>query len=387
MYRDLAFKDNINAHVKDDIEVSNAIDRLIFENEFDSLLSEMAITVASKSEAVFKNYLDEGQSKITYIQPEYYFPEFDPYNQRKIIRETIAFPVVENNQTFLHQEVYEKRSDGYYWCITKKNEFNDNEIGTEIENDEVNTYLTQSPLTHVPFSRHNSDFFGYSIFFGIEPLLEEYNWRVSQISKILDKFSNPNIIGDETLLDETRKFKVNENGIFIPVNKDEIEPKYLVWDSQLKANFEYINEIIMKALHYVSPLNPSLYGVSKEASNASSRAIKLKAWRTQNIVENSLIYWRRAIQKVLYLAQQLEVISGKASYEPKVPNVEIYASMPKDSYEMVQEEQLKVVTGLTSIKSAIARINPHYNSQQVEDEWLEIINEKMEEDNMRFVER
>lgn len=60
---------------------------------------------------VFKNYFDEGKSKITYIQRKYYFPELEKFDKRKIKKEIIAFPMAENGEIFLCREVYEKRGD------------------------------------------------------------------------------------------------------------------------------------------------------------------------------------------------------------------------------------------------------------------------------------
>ncbi|WP_404403819.1 phage portal protein [Jeotgalibacillus malaysiensis] len=386
LYRDLSFKDNIRAEVANNEPADSAVDRMIYENEFDSMLSEMAITVAAKGGAVFKNYLNNGKSEITYVQPDYYFPQIDPYNQRKLLSETIAFPVTEGDEQFLFKETYAKRDDGYYWCTMSKSYYADDGSGAEIESEEVNTFLTESPLTYVPFSRRNGEFFGYSMFTGMENLLEEYNWRVSQISKILDKHSNPSIIGSETLLDAQYQFsKSEDSSLFLPTDKDEVKPEYMSFESKLQANFDYIENVLMKSIYLVSPFNPSLYGLSKEASAASARSIKIKSFRTQNTIENSLLYWKRAIKKVLFIAQQLEVIGGNENYTPALPKIDIYVSMPKDKFEEAQEEQLKVSAGITAIKSSIGRMNPHYTSQQVEEEYLMILQEQAESTNSSFL--
>ncbi|SLL37403.1 Phage portal protein, SPP1 Gp6-like [Mycobacteroides abscessus subsp. abscessus] len=386
LYRDIAFKDNIVANVRNNKEAKEAIDRIVFDNELDATVSEMAISVAAKGDGVFKNYLDDGVSKISYVEPEYYFPEFDPYDKRKIVRETIAFPVeISDGKYELFEEIYEK-INGTYWCITKKSDYLEGTTSNERIISEIDTELTQSPLTPVFFGRTTGSFFGFSIFFTIEPILDEFNWKVSQISKILDKFSSPNLIGDPSLLDEGGKFQFSEkSGLYLPVEKDEIEPKYLTWDAQMAANFKYIDEVLLKCLQYVSPLNPSIYGMGSDLASTSARALKVKSWRTANIIENSLKYWERALKKVLLIAQQLEIISGNYNYTPGLPLVECSPSFPIDSYELAQEEQLKVASGVTSIRSSIQRLNPHYSAEQTEDEWLEIIAEKNEMNAQTFM--
>lgn len=140
----------------------------------------------------------------------------------------------------------------------------------------------------------------------------------------------------------------------------------------------------MKLLQYLSPLSASLYGQNKESANSSALSIKLKAFRSAQIIENSLKYWSTAIKKVLYLAQQLDVMAGNGSYSPELPRLELKSALPEDSFSLAQEEQLKAVSGLTSTKSAIARLNPHYTSSEVEDEFLEIIAEENERDRLSF---
>ena len=385
LYRDLSFRNPITPIIKDNQEASNAIDRIIYENDFNTMLSEASITQAVKGGVVIKNYLEGNKSKITFIQPEFYFPVLNPLNQREVVSETIAIPVDEGKDTYLYTETYEKR-DNEFWCINQKFFFNNNQKGAEIgeERNEVNTKLTESPLTYVPFTRNNGDFYGYSLYFGMTDLFEEYNWRVSQISKILDAHTNPSIVGSSALLDEGYKFSKSENGLFIPVENGEEKPSYLTWESQLTANFEYIDNIIMKAIHFVTPLNSNLYGLTKESANSSALSIKLKAFRTSTTIENSLKYWERSIRKILFVAQELDVMAG-ANYTPVLPNIEMSPSMPEDSYTNAQEEQLKIVSGATSIKSAISRLNPHLTKQEIEDEFIEILNEQNVKETMSFL--
>lgn len=384
LYADLAFRNHINAHARNDEGANNAIDRLIYENDLDNLLPEMALSVAVKGGAVFKNYLDNGQSKITYIEPEYYFPEFSKFDKRRIERETIAFTYEENNKTYLYREIYESRN-GEYWCITKVNLFENGKILKQISSDEQNIKLKQSPLTYVPFGRQNSEFYGYSIYTGLLPMFDELNHRVSQISKILDKHSDPNMYADQSFFDDEGQLPSGGKAYPVDFSAQEQPPGYITWDASLEANYKYIKEILFDILYITSAIKPALYGIGKESNQATARAIKLKSWRTDSMVQKSLGHWERALKKVLYLAQELEILSGSAKYTPQIPNIEIYTSLPFDDYEQSQSEQLKAQEGLTSRKSSITRLNPHYNAAEVEQEYLEILNEQAQINNMTFV--
>lgn len=376
LYSDLAFSTPINAFAKDNEAANNAIDDIIEDNKLNTHLSEASIVCAYKGGVVFKNYLDNGKSKITYIEPDYYFPTLSPSDKRKILSETIAYQLDKNT---LYTETYESDSNGEYWCITRTYK------GKSIQSQsEVNTKLTESPLTYVPFVRSGANFWGDSLYKGLTPLFDELNHRVTQIANILDRHSDPNLIADPAFFDENKQLPMG--GKAFPVDGDEQEPKYITWDWSGEHNFKFIEDVIYKALHYVSPMAPALYGMD-DASQASGRSLIIKSWRTQCLVRRSHTYWRDALKKILYLAQQLQNISGEKSYKPAIPNVELAIVLPLDHLEMAQAEQLKVQAGISSKKSSIARLNPHLNSRQIEEEWLEIVNEQVDQDTLQFVKR
>jgi hypothetical protein len=189
---------------------------------------------------------------------------------------------------------------------------------------------------------------------------------------------------DESFFDEKNQLASGGKAYKVDSKNGEEPPGYITWDGKLDNAFAFIKDILLEFLYLTTPLKPSLYGLGKDSSLVSGRAIKMKSWRTISMVENSLLYWREGIQKVLHLAQQLEVLAGTAKYIPAIPEVQIYVDLPKDDFEEAQTEQLKVVAGNTSIKSSIARLNPHMTSEEVENEWLEILNEQAERDNMTF---
>jgi hypothetical protein len=382
---DLSFSTPINAFINNNEDANNALDEIIEDNMLNMQLSEASITQAVKGGVVAKNYLDNGKSKITFIEPDYYFPEFSPTDRRKIIRETIAFTSVDTaNEEILYTETYEPRN-GEYWCITRTYKGKNNYLNDQIE---VNTHLTESPITYIPFIRSGTNFWGDSIYKGLTDLFDELNWRVTQIANVLDKHSDPNMYADESFFveDENGGKKLPIGGKAFPVDSSNGEepPGYITYDWSADANFKFIEDIVFKVLHYVSPIAPALYGLDN-ASQASGRSLLLKSWRTQSLIKRNQTYWIHALKKILYLAQQLQIISGEKSYTPAIPNVELKISLPHDRLEEAQAEQLKVQSGLTSIHSAISRLNPHYTSAEVEEEYQRILAEKTDELNATFV--
>lgn len=389
LYSDLAFGNPINAIVKSNKKADEAIDEIIEDNELNVQLSEASLSQSYKGGIVAKNYLDNGKSKITFVEVDYYFPTVSPTDKRKLLSETIAIPFNEGNKRYLHTESYEQREDDYYWCVTQVFNYINDKMGNEVSDpQEVCTMLTQSPLTYIPFVRSGSSFWGDSIYTGLTPLFDELNHRVTQISNVLDIHSDPAMYATSSLFDDDGNLNRRGNKVYEVFEDSEGNIKspmgYITWNWSADANFKFIEDIVYKTLHYVSPLAPALFGLDK-ASQASGRAILLKSWRTQCKITRSYQYWRSALKKMLYVAQQLQVISGEKNYTPEIPNVELSINMPVDLLENAQAEQLKVDAGLSSKKSAIARLNPHMTSKEVEEEFEEILNEQAETNNQTFM--
>ncbi|MCR1833142.1 phage portal protein [Oceanobacillus caeni] len=390
-YSNLAFGNHISVSIKSNLEAHEAINDWIEDNDFNMILSESSISQAIKGGIVFLNYLDNGMSRIKYIEPEYYFPEVSPIDRRKVLSEVIAIPYVENDKKYLHTETYQKGENGNYLVTTQVFSYANDKQGKALSEPEiVDTGLTISPITYIPFSRSGNSFYGDSIFAGLLSLFDVLNYRVSQINEILALHADPSIVADSTLFDDDGNLNIKGSKVF--ENNVDGEGKsgnqplyYLTWNGQLGSNFKLINEILLEIMKYASPfLNPALNGMDK-TSQASGRAIKLKSHNTQAMVERSYQYWRRGIKKILLTAQQLQVLSGEKTYTPTPVKVELSQMLPDDDLEMAQAEQLKVQSGLSSKKSAIARLNKSLSSQQVEEEFLEILEEQNQNNQQTFM--
>lgn len=382
-YSNLAFGNNISVSIKSNPDAEAAVSEWIEDNNFNMLLSESSISQAIKGGIVALNYLDEGKSCINFIEPEYYFPTVSPTDKRKVLSETIAIPYEENGKKYIHIETYEKREDGYYWCVTQLFSNANNKPGKAINKPkEVCTMLQESPLTYIPFTRSGNSFYGDSIYAGLIDLFDILNHRVSQVNEILSKHADPSLVADSTLLDDDGNLNITGSKVF-ENNVDENSGGgsraplyYLTWEGQLSAKFKLIKEVLIEIMHYASPfLNPALHG-QDEASQASGRAISLKSHSTQAMVDRSYQYWRRGIKKILLVAQRLQIISGEKSYTPSPVQIELSQKLPTDKLEAAQSEQLKVEAGLSSKRSSIARLNPNLTSQEVDEEWHAIIDEQ-----------
>lgn len=400
LYSDLAFGNPINA-LATNKATNTRIAELVEMNALNQQISEAAMSQAVKGGIVFKNYIDEnGNSRISFIEPEFYFPIFSPFDQRKVVGETIGYKYTDRELNkggnLIYTETYTMDENGDYWCETKvfinKNNQVAKEVFDEKKTGKVKTPLNNSsPLTYIPFVRTGASFWGDSIYKGSIHLYDEINNRVTQIKRVLDEHSDPIQWAVTSAFDDDGDLNLRDNRV-VEVTEDidggrasSGDPLgYITWNWSAEANFKYIEDVMMKILYTVSPMAPSLYGLD-ETSQATGRATILKSWRTQCKVTRSQQYWRQALKKIIYNAQVLDVAAGNGKYTPEIPQIEMSLNMPVDYLENAQSEQLKVQSKLTSIKSSIARLNPHLTWDEVEEEYLEIIAEQNDLNALTFM--
>jgi hypothetical protein len=185
---------------------------------------------------------------------------------------------------------------------------------------------------------------------------------MEQISKILDKHSDPSMQGPDDALDvyidEITGKTVRE---FIPgqyfVNKSGGEQgpiSYLTWDAQLEANYKYIDKLI-ELIRTTSEMGALLSDMSEKGgaipSGAAMRRMLYSAIGKVNRIRNS---FSPALQKAFLLASEL---SG-GSLDNKLIYIKWPDTLPRDPLEEAQVANTRTGGGQTqSIKRAIMQLD------------------------------
>lgn len=389
---DLLFGEQIRVVAGDEgSPEQQAVDAIVTANNLHTRAYEMALSSSWRGDAIFKARFGkpaawQGERAIVESAPaSAFFPHLNGDNIQEMTGATLAWEKKTGDKRYLRKEIHEPgiiRNE--IWLL------DGNEIKQQVPLGTFEEYkgLSESQDTgypgllveHVPNWRLDDMFWGISDYQDLESLFDELNNRVSRISRILDKHSDPKLVIPPGLMkydDKTRQYYIEKEALqVVEVDQSEVGdlPKYLVWDAQLEAAFKQIDKLL-DLLMMMSEVSPAAFGMDKNGVAESGRALKFRLLRTLAKVNRKKLYFDQGLKNILYAAQVLDVTHGKGGYEPKIPRIEWADGLPDDDMEQAQIEQTRTAAGNTSLESSVRRLD-NLSGEALQDEVKRIRSER-----------
>ncbi|QDX95787.1 phage portal protein [Brevibacillus laterosporus] len=254
-------------------------------------------------------------------------------------------------------------------------------VSTGHEKDVVATGLSHMAIHHIPYKSTDTDWRGSSGIEKIESILAAINDRLVQIDYILWKHSDPTAYGPD--LGES---DVRFSGRYIPVEKADVKPGYMTWDSQLDGAFKEL-DVLLGIVFQMSETPQWLFGTTLAedkggtgTSHTDGSAIKARFMPILSKVKRIRAHIDRAFRDALYSAQLLENyanarVDGFESYEAVYPTINWKDGIPRDEKELA--EIMDIRTGgkpTIDVQSAVKTLS------EVDDEKAREIMVRIEED-------
>ncbi|NLL02627.1 MAG: phage portal protein, partial [Mollicutes bacterium] len=191
-------------------------------------------------------------------------------------------------------------------------------------------------------------------------IIQELEVRLAQISRILDKHPDPNMYGPETALEQnphTGEWSIKGGGKFFTVGQEEKPPGYVTWDGQLDAAFKQI-DLLLEQLYILSETSPAAFGQLKPGLAESGSALRRLMMAPLAKTNRIRLRFDPALKRVLKLTSELEAAQGMAN-AVKLEEVHIdwQDGLPDDDTEITQIEAIRYNAGLTSLESALRRLD------------------------------
>ena len=126
----------------------------------------------------------------------------------------------------------------------------------------LQTHLDTCPVYRISNIITSDRLFGIDDYRSVDSLVSELMVRISQISKVLDKFAQPSMTGPHSAMemDDLTGRWVLKIGDYFPRNSEsDPKPEYLTWDAGMDANFRQI-ELIINQLYTISEMGSALLG-------------------------------------------------------------------------------------------------------------------------------
>jgi hypothetical protein len=372
---DLLFGEPVRVIVGDEGSLEQqAVDEIISNNNLHTTNYEMALSNSWRGDAVYKarfgKYRDwsKGEQAIIESVPAgIFFPHLNGDNVQEMTGVTLAWEKKAGGKRYLRKEIHEPgliRNE--LWRLEGSRIKERVPLSTlpEYENlpDEQETGYPGLLVEHVPNWRLDDMFWGISDYVDLESLFDELNNRVSKISRILDKHSDPKLIVPPGLMkydEKTKRWYIEKEDLqVVEVDQEQVGdlPKYLVWDAQLEAAFKQIDKLL-ELLMMMSEVSPAAFGLDKAGVAESGRALKFRLIRTLAKINRKKLYFDQGLKNILYAAQVLDVVHGGKNYEPKMPRIEWADGIPVDPLEQAQVEQIRLASGNTSLESSVRRLD------------------------------
>lgn len=346
-----------------------AAERIVIGNKLMLSSYEVALDVSRFGDGLFKVRSDGSRVYIEGQTPLVWFPVCRSDNVKDITAHVLAWTyetvgsatigpikVGTKKRKYLKAEIHERGR-----ISTRIYEITNEKVGAMVEEEQVQeTGIGDFLIVQVPNLITTDRATGLDDYSDLESIVQEIEVRVAQISRILDKHSDPNMYGPESALEidpVTGKTTFRAGGKYFPVSEGEANPGYVVWDGQLDAAFKQI-ELLVEQLYILSETSAAAFGQLKSGLVESGSALRRLMMAPLAKVNRIRMRFDPALKKVLMLASELEV-AQRVSDAVRIEEIHIdwRDGLPEDPKEQADIEATRKTAGLTSLESSLRRLD------------------------------
>ena len=325
------------------------IENIVESNSLICTAYEVALDVSRHGVGLYNVYADGGKGVIEPTQPDIWYPVVDPDNVKRFLYHVLAWTVDEtvgkDKYKFLKVRIHERGQ-----LTARKYQIVDGYIYKEVATPEAFfTGLSDFAIIPVNNTITSDRAIGMDDYKDIDTIIQELEIRVGQISRILDKHSDPNMYGDESAIEddpETGESYMKGGGKFFPVAPGGTPPGYLTWEANMEANWKEI-DTLMQQLYIISETSEACFGQLKQGMVESGSALKRLMIAPLAKAQRIRMRMDPALKKAIKLCSE---VNGGVKLE-KV-NISWQDGIPTDEKEM--SEVMAIRTGSTGGKSTVS---------------------------------
>lgn len=370
LFSDLLFGEQPKFSAGDDKSAEQTwLEDFIAANKLHRANYKAALSQSFRGEAVYKLRLVEGRDRavVDVIPSTIWFPVTDPDNVTDIQGHVLAWVKTkkagDKEQKYLFAEIhFPGKIYRRLWLLK------DDKIESPAD---LSVFYQQPPLEEedtgidvplvfaVPNLEIDDSPFGIDDYSECDTLFQELDIRLAQISRVLDKHTDPGMYGPEgeTETDENGNEVFRAGGKYIAVPEGGTIPGYVVWDAQLEANFKYL-EKILEGLYIATDTNAAAFSLMAGGNVPSGAALKRLLIRPLARTNRKRLFFDDVLKDMIKAAAMLEKANGRGAPEIQSVDIEWQDGLPQDPLEAAQVEQIRTGNKPTaSIRSAIRRLD------------------------------
>jgi hypothetical protein len=340
------------------------------------------------------------QAMVRYVKPTHYFPEVNPLDKTRIDGITLAwvFPFdakahprkgvqTRTGDMMVLREIHTPGEVAFHlhrWDGAK--------VGAKLnvkvafpELEDYSTGIDEIPLLHLGFQVKAGEHFGESEVNRITPLVLSLENRLAQVDEVLEKHARPKLIVGPGILDSQGRANLRDFDV-IEVSPDifekAVKPEYLTWNTQLTGAEKEI-EKLEEYLFMISETSPASFGLERDGSQVeSARALRFKAHRTVNKVQDVRVVLAHTIESIFRIGQKMELAAlkddGKNGYKKSGVTPHFGDPILEDQTQEVEDYVARKHAGLVSTKRAVRDLD-NLTPNEADAELDEILQDRVDE--------
>ena len=332
------------------------LNSIIEYNNLNEIGYEVTLDTLRYGTGLFKIGYDGTRGTIDAQNPAYWHPIFHSDNLKRVQYHVLAWSFDENDKkgqrkTYLRAEIHSKGK-----IENRLYQLENGKITEQIKpisshprysslKDEQKTGIEDFLLIPVHNLQTSDNALGLDDYEDINTIIEQIELRICQITRILNKHSDPNMAGSESCLQvnpDTNEATFVAGGKFFPMESGESYPQYIVWDGKLEAAYSQI-ELLLNQLYSLAEVSPILFGDPQKLQRVDSgAALKRLLISTLAKVNRLKLAIDPQVKKALKITSKLETLKRVPdSMELKDISIEWQDGLPQDELEAAQIMQLE----------------------------------------------
>lgn len=330
-----------------------ALDEIIKETNLHTKNLQSSIANSFRGDVVYK--LRRDKEDVVYIDDvpaPMYFPVFDPNDHTKRLEAAIAWVVEKDDRQYLRKEVHtptEIRNEAYW---IRKDGLERVDISAVDENavERYENPVGEILVVHIPNYKISGSPFGISDIQGMESLLNEADFRMTQLASILDKHADPKLAVPAGVLDSRGQVASGNAQLFeVSASAGGInKPEYITWNAELEMVFKEIDLIAERLAMFGRMPMDFVQQRDKAAIPEAAKALKLKFLMSLKKAERKRVYYDAGLKETLRLAGLLKGVKLEDV------TIEWNDGLPEDRLETLQIKLLEKQIGVKS-QETVAR--------------------------------
>ena len=342
-----------------DITVSDdkkqaVIEKIIFDTDFFNKLYMSVIDISRYGDSILQVSEKNNKARLDVTSPQYWFPVVNNDNIKEFMYHVFAWKyIIDSEKKKYGLAVQIHKPDEPNVCEIHRYEYNGRNIGNEISvtpKEQIEKTFSVCPIFTISNTPTSDSCFGIDDYASVDSIISELIIRVSQVCKVLDKFSSPSMSGPQSAMQfnqQSGQWELRMGDFFARTSSDDPEPKMITWDANMEANFKVI-ELLTNQLYTISEMGSAVFGDLSHSTGTVASGTALRRLMISPLAKARRIsrQYDTTIKNIISLCAK---IYGE-NIEPTEISIKWHDGLPSDP-----KEEAEIMNIRTGSKATLSR--------------------------------